>query len=149
MPQKDPFRVENVTFLVPYFLFPFPFLCISKKDWVESLYSDSTKKLLPSNSMITWIVTWHNSNLLLLWCAEDFNPRGLEQNLPIGSAVFHVLGVFLTSFRFSCTVKSWKWGVFTDHRVKRGCEGVIWLFLHFLMLIWWAFVSKAASEKGY
>ena len=104
MPQKDPFRVENVTFLVPYFLFPFPCLCISKKDWVESLYSDSTKKLLPSNSMITWIVTWHNSNPLLLWCAEDFNSRGLEQNLLIGWAVFHVLGVLLTSC--TCTVKT-------------------------------------------
>ena len=46
-------------------------------------------------------------------------PRGrLDQNLPIGSAIFHLLGVFLTSC--TCIVKSSKRGVFTKKWLWRG-----------------------------
>ena len=52
---------------------------------------------------------------------------GLDQNPPKGSAIFQVLGVFLTSC--TCIVKSRKKGCIHKSATKSGCGEVIWIFL--------------------
>ena len=58
-------------------------------------------------------------------CGQDGG--GLDQNLPIGSAICHLLGVFLTS----CTyiAKCIKVGCFQKSPTESGWGGVIWLLL--------------------
>ena len=68
-------------------------------------------------------VTKHQTDVICLMCDVARKPRGggegkLDQNLPIGSAIFHILGVFLTSC--TCIVKSRKRGCFHKSTTKSG-----------------------------
>ena len=68
-------------------------------------------------------VNYRPLDFVVVQIDTDPGEEGLDKTLPIGSAIFHVLGVFVTSC--TCIVKSRKSGCFQKSTTESGCGQVI------------------------